>query len=116
MADDPKRVVAYVKAEALARVVVSASKAWPAQSRALYVFLRDKAMQLPGVVMAGIISENRSEESARLFGDALVLACGATFASDAACGAGSNDTVKKVYEAALETREAIQDHLDAMHL
>lgn len=116
MADDPKRVVAYVKAESLAKTVARAAKAWPAQTKTLYVFLRDRSMQLPGVIMAAIISEDRTEDSARLFSDALVLACGAVFAADAARSSSSSDTVKQIYDAAVEAKEAIQDHLDAMHL
>ena len=116
MAGDPKRVVAYVKSDLFAKSVTECGKNWPAQEQGIYSFLREHSLRLPGVVMAGVICEERRDESFKLFTDALVIACEAEYAAIAGEGLAMGDSVKKVRAAATEAREAIQDHLDAMQL
>jgi len=116
MAGEPQRVIAYVKAEGFSKTIFSAGSSWPAQTKSLYDFLKDRALLLPGKVMAAIISQGRQSESARLFSDALTLACDAEFAAGVAKKATPNDVVNKAFDAAVEAREAIQDHLAAMLL
>jgi len=116
MAGDPKRVIAYVKADALARAVLAAGKSWPSQERGLYNFLRERSLRLPGIIMAGVAAGERREDAQRFFSEALIAACEAEYAAAAAVSTVAGDAVKKAHEASSEAREAIQDHLAAMNL
>ena len=116
MAGNPRRVVAYTKADAAVKAVLAAGKSWPSQEKGLYLFVRDNALKLPGLVLAGVISESRREESVRLLTDELAVASALEYALGAAVSTSTNEAVKKASDAAVEAREAVQDHLDAMQI
>jgi len=115
MASNPRKVVAYTKADAAVKAILAAGQSWT-HEKGVYLFARDNALRVPGLVLAGVVSESRREESVRLFTDALAVAAAVEYAMASGATTGASESIKKAADAATEAREAIQDHIDAMQL
>jgi hypothetical protein len=115
MAGNSRRAVAYTKADAAAKAILAAGQSW-SHEKGVYLFARDNALRLPGLVLAGVVSESRREESVRLLMDALAVASAVEYAMGLGASGSTGETVKKALDAATEAREAVQDHLDAMQI
>jgi len=115
MAGNPRKVVAYTKADAAVKAILAAGQSW-SHEKGVYQFARDNALRVPGLVHAGVASESRREESVRLLTDALAVASAVEYALALGVSGSTGETIKKAADAATEAREAIQDHIDAMQL
>jgi hypothetical protein len=125
-----------MKADALAKAVLAGARNWPAQEKTLIGSMKQNGLSLPGIVLAALILDHVPEDqspnavrgevsdlrqirrldSIRLLSDALAAVCQVEEMANAAVALAIGEAAKKIHAAAVEAREALQDHLDALRL